>query len=346
MNLVQKSINLGGKLAPLIISDGLTSGTGLMNPSIFIDNDGDILVNLRHVNYTLYHSENNQKYPSVWGPLAYLHPEKDMHLRTTNYICRLDSDLNIINHSVIDTNDLDVPPLWDFVGLEDARLVQWDGDYYTIGVRRDLQPKNKKPGTDEPWWGEGRMELCKIDLNKDNWSIKEVSRIRIPAPGDDASYCEKNWMPIVDKPYHFVKWTSPTEVVRTYPELPARCEQVSHQETFNLSNEQRGGTQLIPWGDKYICITHEVNLFNNYLGQKDGVYRHRLCVWDKNVKLIGFSPEQFSFLDARIEFATGAAVFEGDLLISFGFQDNTAFVLRTPKELIDQMVEEAISYAK
>ena len=56
MNLVQKAVQYGGKLAPLVIEKILTSGTGLMNPSIFIDDDGEILVNLRHTNYTLYHS--------------------------------------------------------------------------------------------------------------------------------------------------------------------------------------------------------------------------------------------------------------------------------------------------
>ena len=36
MNLVQKSVEHGGKLAPLVISKGATSGTGLMNPSVFV----------------------------------------------------------------------------------------------------------------------------------------------------------------------------------------------------------------------------------------------------------------------------------------------------------------------
>jgi hypothetical protein len=62
MNLVHKSVSQGGKLAPLILPQGLTSGMGLMNPSIFIDDDGDILVNIRHVNYTLYHSEHDQRF--------------------------------------------------------------------------------------------------------------------------------------------------------------------------------------------------------------------------------------------------------------------------------------------
>jgi len=104
MNLVEKAVSQGGKLAPIVISHGLTSGTGLMNPSIFIDDDGDILVNLRHVNYTLYHAENNQRFPSRWGPLSYLHPEKDRRLVTTNYICRLNQELEMIDYAKVETS--------------------------------------------------------------------------------------------------------------------------------------------------------------------------------------------------------------------------------------------------
>ena len=330
MNLVQRSVENGGKLAPLVIPQALNSGTGLMNPSIFKDDNGDLICILRHVNYTLVHSEANQMFPSLWGPLSYLHPEKDMTLRTYNYLCRLNKDLEITDSCLIDTSDLDVEAKWEFVGLEDARLVKWDNKYYAIGVRRDTTPN-----------GQGRMEMSEIVIDKDNWSAKEVSRLRIPAPGDDNSYCEKNWYPILDKPYHFVKWTAPSEIVRTYPDLPERCEQVSHDSTKMLDADQRGGSQLIPWGNIYLSITHEVNLFNNYLSQKDGIYRHRLCVWDKDYKLIGVSPQPFSFLDARIEFAAGATTQDDNLLISFGFQDNAAFILKVPNNVVEDMISEA-----
>ena len=112
MNLVQKSVSRGGKLAALVIPPTLTSGTGQCNPSIFIDDDGDILVNLRHINYTLYHAEKGQKFPSPWGPLAYLHPEKDQRLVTYNYLCRLDSDYNITDYTDVDYSELNVPPVW------------------------------------------------------------------------------------------------------------------------------------------------------------------------------------------------------------------------------------------
>jgi len=329
MNLVQKAVAAGGKLAPLVIPNGLTSGTGLMNPSIFIDDDGDILVNLRHVNYTLYHSENKQQFPSRWGPLSYLHPEKDQRLVTENYICRLNTNLKITDFARVEMLNLH-EPIWEFVGLEDARLVQWFGEYYLVGVRRDTTTN-----------GVGRMEYTTIEIDKDKWSVKEVARTRIPAPGPDDSYCEKNWYPILDKPYHFIKWTLPTELVVADPDEP-ECETVFVRESITPPADQRGSSQVIRWGNMYISFTHEVNLFKNYLNQKDGIYRHRLVLWDDQLNVVGLS-QPFSFLDGLIEFCVGAAKFNDDLLLSFGFQDNAAFVLLVPKLVVEDLILEALN---
>ena len=331
MNLVHKSVSQGGKLAPLILPHSLTSGMGLMNPSIFIDDDGDILVNIRHVNYTLYHSEHDQRFFSPWGPLSYLHPERDQRLVTTNYLCRLDKDLNIINYTEVDYSALNVPPLWEFVNQEDARIAQWDGDYYLIGVRRDTTPN-----------GQGRMEYSKIELDKTNWTAKEVQRVRIPPPIDVNSYCEKNWAPILDMPYHFVKWSMPTEVVWANPN-ESECKQVLTRSTPSVPIDQRGGTNIVSWGEYYIAFTHEVKLWRNYLNQKDSIYRHRMIVWDKEFNFVGLS-NSFAFLDTPIEFCVGAAVRNGKLLLSFGVQDNAAFVLEVPKKVVNGLVTEAMAY--
>lgn len=330
MNLVQQSVSNGGKLAPIVIPKGLTNGTGLMNPSIYIDDDGDILVNLRHVNYTLYHSENEQRYPSRWGPLSYLHPEKDIRLATENYVCRLDKNLFMTDYAKVEMLSLHTP-IWEFHGLEDARIVQWSGQYFLIGVRRDTTSN-----------GEGRMEYSWITIDKSTWTVKETKRVRIPAPDPNNSYCEKNWVPVIDKPYHFIKWASPVEVVKASSESPV-CTQVMLKQGLVAPMDQRGSSQIIRWKDKYISFSHDVNLFKNYLNQKDAIYRHRLLVWSDDLDLIGIS-NQFSFLDARIEFCVGAAVYGDSVLISFGFQDNAAFVLKTPGNVIDSLVEEALRY--
>ena len=330
MNLVEKAVSYGGKLAPLVISNGLTSGTGLMNPSVFIDSDGDVLVNLRHVNYTLYHAENEQLYPSRFGPLSYLHPEKDQRLVTTNYLCRLNSDLEMTDYALVEMLTLH-EPIWEFVGLEDARLVQWHDDYYLVGVRRDT--------TDN---GVGRMEYSQIEIDKTNWKVSEIHRTRIPAPTPNTSYCEKNWMPILERPHQFVKWSMPTEVVYANP-LDKTCEQLYIRQTISPPADQRGGSQVLRWGKMFIAITHEVNLFKNYLEQKDAVYRHRLVIWDEAFNLAGMS-NPFSFLDARVEFCVGAAKLGDDLLLTFGFQDNAAFILRVPNLVVEDLILEALNY--
>lgn len=330
MNLVEKAVSSGGKLAPLVISHGLTSGTGLMNPSIFIDADGDILVNLRHVNYTLYHAENEQKFPSRFGPLSYLHPEKDQRLVTENYICRLNKDLEMTDYAHVEMLTLH-DPIWEFVGLEDARIVQWNHEYYLIGVRRDTTTN-----------GVGRMEYSQIELDKTNWSAKEIHRKRISAPAPDDSYCEKNWMPVNDRPYTFVKWTMPTELVYSSP-FGDSTEQLFVRNTPMPPKDQRGGSQIIKWGNMYMCITHEVDLFKNYLKQKDAIYRHRLILWDEQFNFAGMS-QPFSFLDARVEFCVGAAKQGEDLLLAFGFQDNAAFVLRVPKLVVEDLIIEGLNY--
>ena len=141
-----------------------------------LDDDGELLLILRHINYTLYHAENNQRFPSIWGPLSYLHPEEDQRLVTTNYLCRLDSDYNITDFTKIDTSAHDVKPIWTFVGMEDARLVKWNGKYYGTGVRRDTTTN-----------GVGRMELQELEIDKEAFTAKEVSRVRIEAPVDRKS---------------------------------------------------------------------------------------------------------------------------------------------------------------
>ena len=82
-SLAKLSLDSGGKIYPLIIPSENTNGLGLMNPSIFLDED-KILVNLRSVNYTFYHSEE-KIFQHPYGPLTYIHPENDIHLRTENY---------------------------------------------------------------------------------------------------------------------------------------------------------------------------------------------------------------------------------------------------------------------
>ena len=323
MSFAKIALNNGGSIHSLIIPNELTNGTGIMNPSIFIDN-GKILVNIRHVNYTFYHSEK-KLFQHQWGPLTYVHPENDMHLRTTNFYCELDANFNIAKYIPIDTSRFDVEPLWEFVGLEDARIFRWNEKLYVSGVRRDLDTI-----------GTGRMELCEIVPDGDK--MVEISRFRIPPPNDLNSYCEKNWMPILDKPYHYVKWSNPTEVVKVDTDNQT-SQTVSFSDFVPLPRDLRGGSQVIPWKDHYLTITHEVDLFNSEVGRKDARYMHRIILWDKNFKIVKYSKE-FSIMGGDVEFCVGLTEYGKDFLITFGFQDNVAYLLKFPQYIIEDMLNE------
>ena len=311
MNFVKLALDNGGSIHPLILPHQELQGPSLTNPSVYNDN-GRILVNLRNINYTLYHAEKN-KYENHWGPLVYIHPENDMHLRTWNYLCELDENMRIQKYFKINTTDFPDQELWEFVGLEDCRIVRWENKLYLSGVRRDLDTK-----------GTGRMEICEIQFV--NNEVKQISQFRIPTPVDKNSYCEKNWMPITDLPYHYVKWTNGTEVVRIDPETQT-CEQICLKNWRDLNcADLRGGSQLIPFGEYRMCIVHETFLYNSEAGRKDGTYRHRFVIWDKDWNIVKISP-QFSFMGAKIEFCCGLTPYQDDYLMTFGFQDNASYLL-------------------
>lgn len=321
MNFVKFSLDNGGEIKPLILPAEYTNGTGLCNPSVFVD-EGKILVNLRHIQYTLYHSEL-QKFEHQYGPLVYLNPDNDISLRTTNYICELNENLDISYWSKIDTSRFDKPPLWEFVGLEDARLIKWNNKFYITGVRRDVDTI-----------GTGRMELSEIEFSQN--SVKEVSRFRIPAPPPDEEYCNKNWMPILDKPFHFVKWTNGTEIVKTIIEKNL-TETITLKNWIQAPKDLRGGSQVLPYKDGYLAINHETDLFKSEAGRKNATYRHKFTYWDKNWNIQKFS-QTFSFLENQIEFCCGMAKYKNDFLITFGVQDNAAYILRVPENIIERML--------
>lgn len=321
-NFVKLALENGGSIYPLLTPSNYLKGPSLTNPSIYNDN-GKIIVNLRNINYTLYHSEK-KKFEHQWGPLVYIHPENDVRLRTWNIICEMDENMRIKKYNHIDTSKHPDKELWEFVGLEDVRVFRWEGKLYTCGVRRDLDTI-----------GTGRMELCEIEITESG--VKELSQYRMPCPGDDSEYCNKNWMPILDMPYHFVKWTNGTNIVY-YDINNNTTESVVQKEWKDLECiDLRGGSQIIPFGDCRICLVHETFLYKSPAGRKDGDYKHRFIIWDKDWNIVKVS-KRFSFMNAEIEFAVGMCEYKNDYLITFGFQDNAAYLLKVSQKYLKEFV--------
>lgn len=342
-NLAKLAIANGGSITPLIIPGELTDGTGLCNVSLFEEENGDIIANIRHVHYTLYHSEFDQKFNCKWGCLSYLNPEDDIHLITGNYLCKLNPDtLEVDSYQKIDTSKNDITPIWDFHGLEDVRVFRWDGKLYVCGVRRDVKDN-----------GEGRMELCEVEWGKNICIEQTRDRIEV----DPHTYLEKNWMPIFDMPYHFVKWANPLEIVKVNPEdkstqtvkkgilnIISSETVISKDNKIKLPLGLRGSSPVIPFGDKgeRMCITHETDFFHHPGMKKDAHYYHRFLIWDKDWNVISLS-KPFKFMGAMIEFCCGLLFKDNHLIISYGYQDNAAYALKLPIKTLLELEWENLS---
>ena len=326
-NLVKYILNDGGIIKDIYIDGKDSNGTGLCNASVLFIND-ELHVILRNVEYTLHHSEGQKKYQTRYeGPLSYYHRDDYLRLKTTNFYCKLDVDnLDIINYSEIDTTKLYVEPVWTFIGLEDARLVYWDNKYYACGVRRDTKTN-----------GEGRMELSELEINENGatpsvLNVKEVNRNRIQVENIN-SYCEKNWMPIKNKPFHFIKWSNPTEVVTVDLKTNSSKSIFRSDKTHDLPLDLRGGSQLIPWeNNTYLAIVHECKFIpKNHNGYKDSVYYHRFVIWNDDFTINHIS-ERFNFMTASVEFCIGLEEVNNNIVIIFGFQDNGCYALKINKQ--------------
>ena len=324
-NFAKYCLTHGAVIRQLNLPADNTEYVGICNPSIFFDGDRLRMI-LRKVNYALWNCDDQYRFTSQYGPLWYITPDDDRRLKTVNYLCELTDD-NLISKK-INTDNFDKEPLWDFVGLEDARLVRWNGKLYGTGVRRDTTTN-----------GQGRMELSELDENGN-----EISRVRIKAPGKNDSYCEKNWMPILDMPYHYVKWCNPVEIVKVNPETGDSetvllKEQPQDLEYYNTNNMGiRGSSQVVTWGDYRIAITHMCELWINEKKQKCGTgYFEQFIVWDKDWNIVKLS-EPFRFANVGIEFTNGLAYKDGTFYIPFALQDNFTFMVTIGEDLVREFI--------
>ena len=320
-NFAKYVLERGGSVTELELPVEHSEGLGVCNPSLFLKGD-KILCNIRRVNY-LFHINDSGMWQSWYGPSCYHHPDDDVTLTTENYVCELNSDFTVKPETVkhVDYSKFYKEPKWEFIGEEDCRIVEWDGHLYLTGCRRDTETT-----------GISRMELTEIDND-----CKEINRYRVPAPGDDKAYCEKNWMPVLDMPYTYVKWCNPVEVVKYNPE-ENKTEVIHLSDTIDMKSEDplwdlRGNSQVLTVGDYRIAYVHEVSVWVNRYNEKNAVYYQRFIVWDKDWNFVAISP-RFWFMDFKVEFGVGMVFKDNCFYLSFAVFDNCSFVIKIPKDVL------------
>jgi tetratricopeptide (TPR) repeat protein/predicted GH43/DUF377 family glycosyl hydrolase len=263
------------------------------NPSVAVNDDGVHLL-VRSSNYTL---QSGRRYAIF---------DQDRVFRTRYTHLRLDASIDLRDLApIIDRTERegrsDVPITSD----EDCRLIRLGDQWLATATARDRNP-------------DGICQQVLLRLEGDAW----VDRRILSAPDDGH---QKNWMPFVSDGHLLaVYWCHPLTVFRIDPGSGDH-EQIARHDTTPLATAFRGGSQGIEVNVGWLFVIHEV--VNHDLEHR--VYLHRFIRLDHAFRLTHVSA-QFFFGRKGIEFCAGMARLGDDLLISFGVDDEEAWIARLP----------------
>lgn len=225
-------------------------------------------------------------------------------VRTANYLGRLLPDGEFVNPTLI--RDLDPAPRKKsrIVGYEDIRLASIKGRSGDVLA--------------------GSATVCDRDLGE----RRRIVRLHLDALGNvkraDVQQTnqphEKNWMPFsVDGKFTWIYSLDPTAIL---PGPLRACP---------LALDHLRGGAAMAFGRGYLCVTHEV------IDKPEGrIYLHRFVKLDKKFYVTAVSPS-WVFAHHGIEFGAGIARDGADLVLSYGFEDREARIMRVKAKEVEAM---------
>lgn len=256
---------------------------------------------------------------------------------STNYIARVEDDFTLTGVKQMKPKAASVvrgpirtPLAMNFPHPEDLRVFTWRGRLWAIGCVHD--------GAPTPGW----IKQALLELSPDGAEILQAHVI-------NSDRHEKNWMPCVSgEELTLVYSTSPliTISVESSTKVPAAS---------GIPQEMgcvRGGSQLIPYGDGWLAIVHQVfrppriaaghnpllggwepPVSDPIAGDAKVVYLHHFATFDKELTAVKLS-EPFYFIYPQVEFCAGL-VRQGDKFVaSFGAGDKEAWLALFTSEAV------------
>jgi len=217
-------------------------------------------------------------------------------------------------------------------GLEDGRLFTWLGQQWALfsGLQRSRRGY------------ENSMILVRVEGGR------LCNPIVLPSPYHLSR--EKNWMPwVLDNELYLVYSTRPLEVYRYTPNGLIRVsgEMAARRRSGTMMS---GSSQVIPWGDHYLAITHQRNraplasrLMQKYVTRdpdyqrKKVLFTHHMLLLDRHFN-IKMQSKAFHFETEGIEFCAGLVCRDNRVLISYGVMDEKARLLELDPSHVDRIL--------
>ena len=288
----------------LLPHDGLYA---VFNPSLVALPDGRYLALARSSNL-LNHNDGTYFYAAT--------PHN-----TENYAYLLGSDLAVEGRWQLDDSLLRYPGSPAQYGLEDCRLVHWQGRVWGVGA-------GMKPSAS------GDISVTQILFQLDEAMTRVESFHECASPFGLS--IEKNWMPVVglDGGMQLVYSLDPPLVMRfSGGAMSGPCQTKMSRP---CQHRIRGGSPLVRWNEHYFLgIVHadRMELHGKLY------YCHHFALFSAALDLLEVSTP-FFLRRKGIEFACGLAIQGDDVLVSYGISDRSAAISRIPRSTVTALLAE------
>jgi hypothetical protein len=281
-------------------------GWSLFNPSIMA-HEGRLLAVVRSSNYRIVNGQ-------------YVMPDADAGvIRTANILCDVDAAMGVSNARTI----ADVAYRksgYPVDGFEDCRLRHTQTGIGVSATVRNIA------GLD------GRCRIATADLDVESATLSNMKVMTGVSPQDH----EKNWMPWQRGWAYSCSHDGHVVTVEPDPELDGGWQLCQRSTSPPIARAFRGGSQLVPFHDGWLCLVHEVA----WLGDRRA-YEHRFVWFDTHMTIARVSPP-FAFRETQaIEFAAGLAQLGDDLYATFGVRDAEAWMARVDADDVWRLLSPA-----
>lgn len=287
-----------------------------LNPSVCRFNN-KMLVNVRAVNYEIDPSGHYV----IKGTDGTANAENPIDTR--NFVLEIADDMLPIGPALECYRPGNFPVEWALVtGFEDIRLIPRKGELWTSATVRQLET-------------DGQCEQVQSRLIQGPAGTFEHSDIKRMLRQPRVT--EKNWSPILwqnsdlfmDRPGHVINSDGITVVKH---ETPLAVDNIS------------GSSQVIPWKDGWLAITHTAHALPNEPWKR--YYFHRFIEYAADFRVLRVSLP-WCFHDRVIEFCAGMCwgFDEETLVLSYGFKDCEARLATVSASDVERMLSGGWTYA-
>jgi hypothetical protein len=286
------------------------------NPSIASGDELSMVVRTAN-----YHRSSDGRYSVLHDPNGTMSAGPGV-IRTHNFFVRLSPGLDVIDvRPIVDRSGRAEHPTM-VRGLEDCRLVRWQGAWWMLATSRDSEPA-----------GIARVVLGRLEESDDEVAVVEARQLDAPHP----DVHEKNWVPwIRDGQLHIVYGWHPLRVFR----LTAPTDAV-HLEVDCVPNPAgaswRGSSQGVDVPGGVLFVVHEVS---DALDGRRYLHRFVRLGVDGSLQVSAL----FTLTGSPIEFVAGMARRGDELVISFGVEDRLAALAVVALENVEAVLGQAVPF--